>query len=782
MDNDEKTASRGDETLPTNDEQPSPDTVADDALSGAPADGGTKPAKTLVFPGPRSGPTPRRLDDSFGMPDLGYFSEPLVLRQDEPPAPEPPVEEIVASAAAEEESQAGLPLTDDTGWESGGSIAKPGSLRARIEMQDEEITVGQAFANEEEMADEGEPPAPSRHEANVTPFPGTVIHRQAEPAPSDMLRGGGGTSADIFGDISARAESDESAPGAEEPAANPDTLADAVQSALRNIYGGYSEPQDERAEAGGYTVAEALAGPEEADPALGDDEPQAWPDERARQQPSWRGRDPDPDPDVGDDDESEGVLDYLYNQRRQDRAAPQPQMGAEMSLSDYAARAASLSSDKWDGDADPDERVTAFPARERGRGPDFHPDTEPSIIRGGSGGGGYFHDEIRPSLEADWNQRGGFNAPQNARGTITPTYTPAVTAQSDPALPNQGPDSGHLLGAAGLGLIGGIALAGVLAVFVFNSFVDESGQGIQDPSNKVVERLSLPQNSAASVDARVPTPEPRQPDTTPPVQTDATTPAAEPPALRQAARDPAPEPAPQPASADNKPRLVAAAANGAPETPIKLNITLSNADVGDALVSLKGLPKEARLSTGIDVGGGQWLLPPARLKELTVTAPNAAAGNYQLEAQLLKDDAQTSISEAVPFTLNIGAARAAPAPAVAPSPAKPDASRLALLPDEQPLPETDFLTQMLIRDGNKKMREGDITGARRLYEQAAQSGNAEAALAMGRSYDPTYFEKLTVKSGKPDPAQAFDWYKRALDGGLVTAKVKIDTLKQWLQK
>lgn len=62
------------------------------------------------------------------------------------------------------------------------------------------------------------------------------------------------------------------------------------------------------------------------------------------------------------------------------------------------------------------------------------------------------------------------------------------------------------------------------------------------------------------------------------------------------------------------------------------------------------------------------------------------------------------------------------------------------------------------------------------------NGNPEAALAMGRSFDPTYFERLNVKTGKPDPATAFEWYKKALNGGLVTARVKIDTLKQWLQK
>jgi hypothetical protein len=834
MDNDEKTASRGDETLPTSDEQPMPDAPAEDALSDTRSASAGSAPKTLVFPGPRGNQAPRRLDESFGMPDLGFFPDSFALRQDEPANPPPPpfMPETERSAAEEPMAEAapttdeadaggdgapasGLPLNDDTGWTSTDSIGKPASLRARIDMQDDEDepaneqgepTLSQSFANDDETSDdEPEPPAPPRHEAIVTPFPGTVIHRQAEPAPSDMLRGAGpASSADIFDEIASgnSAGDDDPALPAEVPAANQDTLADAVQSALRNIYGGYSDPQDDRPDMGGYTVADALAGAADS----GADEPAPWPGDRAQTksqaqaqaQVNWHGQDVDPEPDQIDDGdgEGEGVLDYLYTQRRQDRASPQ--MGAEMSLSDYAARAASLGDDKWEGDADADaeldaedeRRVTPFPGRERGRGPDFHADSEPSIIRGGGGGGGgYYHDDIRPSLEADWGNRA-FNTPQNARGQITPTYTPAVAAQPDP-LPAQGPDSGHLLGAAGLGLIGGIALAGVLAVFVFNSFVDETGQSI-DPANKVVERLSAPQSVANSVDARAIPSEPRQEsraiDTTPPARTDATTPAAPAEPQRVAAREPEPEPAPPAAApSDGRPKLVATAANGSPETPIKLNITLSDADVGDALVSLKGLPKEARLSTGIDVGGGQWLLPPARLKELTVTAPSGSAGNYQLEAQLLKDDAQTSISDAVPFTLNIGSTRQAPAqptgPAGAPGVApKNDASRLALLPDEQPLPETDFLTQMLIRDGNKKMREGDITGARRLYEQAAQSGNAEAALAMGRSYDPTYFEKLNVKSGKPDPAMAFDWYKRALDGGLLTAKVKIDTLKVWLQR
>lgn len=101
---------------------------------------------------------------------------------------------------------------------------------------------------------------------------------------------------------------------------------------------------------------------------------------------------------------------------------------------------------------------------------------------------------------------------------------------------------------------------------------------------------------------------------------------------------------------------------------------------------------------------------------------------------------------------------------------------------EEPQAETDSLIQLAIRDGNKLMIEGDIEAARVRYRQAESRGSLEAALALGRSFDPSYFEKLPVKTGKPDPATAFEWYKKALEGGLVTGRVKIDGLKQWLQR
>lgn len=91
--------------------------------------------------------------------------------------------------------------------------------------------------------------------------------------------------------------------------------------------------------------------------------------------------------------------------------------------------------------------------------------------------------------------------------------------------------------------------------------------------------------------------------------------------------------------------------------------------------------------------------------------------------------------------------------------------------------------EVLIREGNKRMREGDVLGARQVYQKAFASGDAAAALAMGRSYDPIYFAKIVEGNAKPEPDKAFEWYQRAKDAGAAhTATVRIDDLKQFMRK
>jgi TPR repeat protein len=89
----------------------------------------------------------------------------------------------------------------------------------------------------------------------------------------------------------------------------------------------------------------------------------------------------------------------------------------------------------------------------------------------------------------------------------------------------------------------------------------------------------------------------------------------------------------------------------------------------------------------------------------------------------------------------------------------------------------------LIQDGNKRMKDGDILEARRLYQKAVALGDPEAALAMGRSYDPIYFARIDKKNAQPDAAKAFDWYRKAMDGGASqTARVRIENLQHFLNQ
>ena len=107
------------------------------------------------------------------------------------------------------------------------------------------------------------------------------------------------------------------------------------------------------------------------------------------------------------------------------------------------------------------------------------------------------------------------------------------------------------------------------------------------------------------------------------------------------------------------------------------------------------------------------------------------------------------------------------------NPAEPAQAEVASTPE----------IEALIRKGNKLMREGDILGARRFYEQASAIGGADAALVMGRSYDPIYIARITGGNAEPDPAKAFEWYRRAMEAGAVqTATVRIEDLKLFINK
>jgi cytoskeletal protein RodZ len=66
-----------------------------------------------------------------------------------------------------------------------------------------------------------------------------------------------------------------------------------------------------------------------------------------------------------------------------------------------------------------------------------------------------------------------------------------------------------------------------------------------------------------------------------------------------------------------------------------------------------------------------------------------------------------------------------------------------------------------------------------LLEYAADSGNAEAALAVARYYDPA--DKEPSGTIRKNPQTAYNWYREALTGGQEKAKKNLAQLRSWVE-
>jgi len=85
-------------------------------------------------------------------------------------------------------------------------------------------------------------------------------------------------------------------------------------------------------------------------------------------------------------------------------------------------------------------------------------------------------------------------------------------------------------------------------------------------------------------------------------------------------------------------------------------------------------------------------------------------------------------------------------------------------------------TSSLIRHGNALLKDGDFAAARLLFERAADAGSAEAALALGSTYDPVVIKRLGAIAVRPDIENARKWYQIAADRGSAAAKLQLANL------
>jgi hypothetical protein len=97
------------------------------------------------------------------------------------------------------------------------------------------------------------------------------------------------------------------------------------------------------------------------------------------------------------------------------------------------------------------------------------------------------------------------------------------------------------------------------------------------------------------------------------------------------------------------------------------------------------------------------------------------------------------------------------AEAAALAPPQPDTPQAAA---DRPVLSADEIAMLLDR-GKADLMDGDISAARLLLQRAADAGNADAALTLGSTYDPSVLARLGAFGVQGDAAQAREWYQKA---------------------
>ena len=114
---------------------------------------------------------------------------------------------------------------------------------------------------------------------------------------------------------------------------------------------------------------------------------------------------------------------------------------------------------------------------------------------------------------------------------------------------------------------------------------------------------------------------------------------------------------------------------------------------------------------------------------------------------------------------------AAPAAMVA---AAPTARVAAATPRQFPPRQIDAdELDTLLKRARALIEIGDIAPARLLLERAADAQQANAALLLAQTYDPTVLGTPDMRSITPDPAAARDWYQKAAQLGSRDAQARL---------
>jgi hypothetical protein len=198
---------------------------------------------------------------------------------------------------------------------------------------------------------------------------------------------------------------------------------------------------------------------------------------------------------------------------------------------------------------------------------------------------------------------------------------------------------------------------------------------------------------------------------------------------------------------------------------IPLSIASSVNASEDDLFEITGVPAEATLTAG-ECYNDFWLLRRKDLPSLAIVTPEWFTQKITIAVT------RTGGANRLPFTrsmtVNVSIGAVAGSAIEVPPPVPAASSGYVRSQNEAGQFEKAY----------EKFKQGDVAGARAVFEYLAAKGDAEAAVAMGETFDPIVLRQIYVKGLKPDAAAAAAWYKKAQQLGDAKARVRLNALNQ----
>jgi hypothetical protein len=214
-------------------------------------------------------------------------------------------------------------------------------------------------------------------------------------------------------------------------------------------------------------------------------------------------------------------------------------------------------------------------------------------------------------------------------------------------------------------------------------------------------------------------------------------------------------------------RLIVESQKGFANEPIPLGVSL-NAASGSETLTLVGLANGTKLSAGAPLGLTGWQVSAREISSAMAYAPKDFVGVMDAAIDLRSPRDRLMDSQFVRLEwMPKKETRLTPPPA-------PRLEQPKLTPAIQMLEPDELAT--LMRRGEDFLKNGDIASARLILRRAANAGHAQAALALGVTFDPRFLAEQGVLGFAPDVAQARAWYERAAELGSSEAARRLERL------